>query len=185
MTRTRVAALASVAVIVAVVTAAFAPAAVSKAKPAKAAATSVVWTVTGTSADGTSFDGALTNVRFRAQRGQMFVSGVLTGTVRDATGAETGSVNQRISTPVGGQAGSFLAVAQSCQILDLVLGPLDLNLLGLVVHLDTVHLNITAESGPGNLLGNLLCAVVNLLNGPAPAQLVARILNAIIALLGG
>ena len=46
----------------------------------------------------------------------------------------------------------------SCQILDLRLGPLDLNLLGLVVHLDMVHLNITAEPGPGNLLGNLLCA---------------------------
>ena len=51
-----------------------------------------------------------------------------------------------------------------CQILDLVLGPLDLDLLGLVVHLDTVHLNITAQRGPGNLLGNLLCAVAGLLN---------------------
>ena len=53
----------------------------------------------------------------------------------------------------------------SCEILDLVLGPLDLDLLGLVVTLDTVHLNITAEQGPGNLLGNLLCAVAGLLDG--------------------
>jgi hypothetical protein len=53
----------------------------------------------------------------------------------------------------------------SCEILDLVLGPLDLNLLGLVVHLDTVHLNITAQPGPGNLLGNLLCQIAGLLNG--------------------
>ncbi len=29
-------------------------------------------------------------------------------------------------------------------------------------------LNITAQSGPGNLLGNLLCDVANLLNGPPP-----------------
>jgi DNA-directed RNA polymerase specialized sigma24 family protein len=28
------------------------------------------------------------------------------------------------------------------------------------------HLYITAQSGPGNLLGNLLCAVAGLLNGP-------------------
>ena len=28
----------------------------------------------------------------------------------------------------------------SCEILDLTLGPLDLDLLGLVVHLDQVHL---------------------------------------------
>ena len=49
--------------------------------------------------------------------------------------------------------------AGSCQILDLVLGPLDLDLLGLEVHLDQVHLNISASPGRGNLRGNLLCAV--------------------------
>ena len=45
---------------------------------------------------------------------------------------------------------------QICPILDLTLGPLDLNLLGLMVHLDQVHLVITADS-EGGLLGNLLC----------------------------
>ncbi len=35
-----------------------------------------------------------------------------------------------------------------CGVLDLVLGPLDLNLLGLNVHLDRVHLNITAVPAP-------------------------------------
>jgi hypothetical protein len=34
--------------------------------------------------------------------------------------------------------------------------PLDLNLLGLAIHLDRILLDITAQSGPGNLLGNLL-----------------------------
>jgi hypothetical protein len=53
-----------------------------------------------------------------------------------------------------------------CEILDLVLGPLDLDLLGLVVSLNQVELNITAVPGPGNLLGNLLCAVAGLLDGP-------------------
>src|SRR5436190_1308885 len=43
-----------------------------------------------------------------------------------------------------------------CTVLDLTLGPLDLNLLGLMVHLDTVHLLITADS-EGGLLGSLLC----------------------------
>jgi hypothetical protein len=43
-----------------------------------------------------------------------------------------------------------------CSILDLTLGPLDLNLLGLLVHLDQVHLTITADS-TGGLLGQLLC----------------------------
>jgi hypothetical protein len=52
-----------------------------------------------------------------------------------------------------------------CQVLDLVLGPLHLDLLGLVVDLNQVHLNITAQPGSGNLLGNLVCAIANLLNG--------------------
>jgi hypothetical protein len=58
------------------------------------------------------------------------------------------------------------------------------NLLGLVVHLDTVHLNITAVPGPGNLLGNLLCAVAGLLNGNVPGNVLARLLNRIFRLLG-
>ena len=46
-----------------------------------------------------------------------------------------------------------------CPILDLVLGPLDLNLLGLIVHLDQVHLTITADS-EGGLLGQLLAGLL-------------------------
>lgn len=45
-----------------------------------------------------------------------------------------------------------------CPVLDLTLGPLDLNLLGLMVHLDQVHLTITADSN-GGLLGSLLCSL--------------------------
>ena len=64
--------------------------------------------------------------------------------------------------------------------------PLDLDLLGLVVHLDTVHLVITAQPGPGNLLGNLLCAVAGLLDGsgsPNALQQIVNLLNQILAAL--
>ena len=71
-----------------------------------------------------------------------------------------------------------------CQILNLTLGPLHLNLLGLVVDLNRVHLRITAVRGPGNLLGNLLCAVANLLNGSAPAANQAALLNDVVGALG-
>jgi hypothetical protein len=77
-------------------------------------------------------------------------------------------------TPViGGAAG------QSCTILDLTLGPLHLDLLGLVVDLNRVHLTITAQTGPGNLLGNLLCGIANALNGGGGglAGLLNRLLN--------
>ena len=53
----------------------------------------------------------------------------------------------------------------ACDILNLVLGPLDLNLLGLEIHLNQVILDIVGQTGAGNLLGNLLCAVVGLLDG--------------------
>jgi hypothetical protein len=46
-----------------------------------------------------------------------------------------------------------------CPVLDLTLAPLDLNLLGLMVHLDKVHLTITADSS-GGILGSLLCSLV-------------------------
>ena len=72
-----------------------------------------------------------------------------------------------------------------CDILNLVLGPVDLNLLGLDVELDDceggpVTLDITAVPGEGNLLGNLLCALAGLLdkNNPNTNQ-IARLLNQI------
>ncbi len=40
---------------------------------------------------------------------------------------------------------------------------------------------INAESGPGNLLGNLLCAVTGLLDGPALSNALTNLLNGILA----
>jgi hypothetical protein len=53
-----------------------------------------------------------------------------------------------------------------CSILDLMLGPLDLNVLGLLVHLDRLRLTITAVRG-GGILGDLLCGLA----GGTPAAL--------------
>jgi hypothetical protein len=75
--------------------------------------------------------------------------------------------------------------AGSCSILSLTLGPLHLDLLGLVVDLNQVVLNITAQPGPGNLLGNLLCAVANLLNNGGPLSGLTNLLNQINTLLAG
>jgi len=54
--------------------------------------------------------------------------------------------------------------AGACPILDLMLGPINLDLLGLVVETSPICLNITAYDNAG-LLGDLLCSVANLLNG--------------------
>jgi hypothetical protein len=133
----------------------------ASAKPRTAAPTASA-PVSGTLADGTgTVSGTFDVVRFTASNGQLDAVGTFTGTITDAAGNVLQAGSQQITLPVDTAASSG-----SCQILDLVLGPLDLDLLGLQVHLDTVHLNITAQQGPGNLLGNLLCAVAGLLDGP-------------------
>jgi hypothetical protein len=53
----------------------------------------------------------------------------------------------------------------------------------LQVHLDQVVLDITAQSGPGNLLGNLLCAVTHLLDSNASGNALSNLLNQILGLL--
>jgi hypothetical protein len=50
--------------------------------------------------------------------------------------------------------------APTCSVLDLVLGPLNVNLLGLVVDLNQVHLTITATRG-GGILGDLFCQLAD------------------------
>ncbi len=56
------------------------------------------------------------------------------------------------------------AAAADCPILDLHLGPINLNLLGLQVKTSEICLSVTAMPGSGNLLGNLLCNVSHLLD---------------------
>ena len=48
----------------------------------------------------------------------------------------------------------------TCQVLDLVLGPLNVQLLGLVVDLNQVHLTITATRG-GGILGDVFCQLAD------------------------
>jgi hypothetical protein len=45
-----------------------------------------------------------------------------------------------------------------CSIVDLLLGPLHLELLGLIVDLNQIHLQITADPN-GGILGSLLCSI--------------------------
>jgi len=155
---------------------------VAPAAPAASPATGAI-SVPITSTPTATSTGTLTNGQFDVSRfsvvnGQLVAVGTLTGTVTDLVGNVIGTVNQVISLPVSGGTGS-------CQILNLTLGPLDLDLLGLVVHLDTVHLTITAQQGPGNLLGNLLCAVANLLNGNSSPTALNQLANLLNRILGG
>lgn len=167
-------------------------------------------TGTFTRADGSEgkFTGTFTVQRFAAQDGKLVAIGRLHG-LRDESGkplqSNRGEKGGKDEKEKGGPKAEFAAESSaaviqgnqlvtlpvtqasgSCQILNLVLGPLDLNLLGLKVHLDTVKLDISAQPGSGNLLGNLLCDVAKLLDGGGLlsnlTQIVSK-LNQILSLL--
>ena len=123
------------------------------------------------------FQGTLTVTGVQLVNGVLSAVGNLVGNVVDPSGNVLQSVTQSVSSP--------LQVTATCTILDLTLGPLDLNLLGLRVQLNQVHLLITAEQGAGNLLGNLLCGVANLLNGGgALSNLLSGLQNLLNQILG-
>jgi len=147
-----------------------APLAVGPAAAAPASATQlpVVGAVTG----GGTLNGTLNLTRFATVNGVLNAVGTLTGTLTNAAG-QTVSVLQTVSMPV-------TTVTGTCNILHLDIGPIALDLLGLKVNLSEIILDITAESGAGNLLGNLLCSVANLLNDPNG---LAKVLNQILAAL--
>lgn len=125
-----------------------------------------------------TFTGTFTPTSFANTGGQLTVDGVLNGQVTGAAGNVLATVTNLAfdNVPVTGAAATG-----TCQILHLDLGPLDLTILGVAVHLDRVVLDVTAMRGPGNLLGNLLCAVAGLLDGNATTGL-ANLLNRLLGL---
>lgn len=146
--------------------------------------------VRGTTASGLDVTGYFTPLKFRRVGDQMRVRGLVSGTIHRADGAiKTFDVMRtmrvRSITQTGpataAKAGQAVQAAAVCDILHLVLGPLDLNLLGLRIQLNQVVLDITAITGA--LLGDLLCAISGLLSGGLLGQL-RDLLNQILGRLG-
>lgn len=132
--------------------------------------------ITGTIANGGgTFTGTFDIDRFVLQNGRIFARGTLTGDLLDSTGTLIGSVDRVVTLPVG--------ISATCDVLHLELGPLDLDLLGLQVHLDQVVLDITADPS-GGLLGQLLCSLANALNNGGALRGVVNLLNQILRVLG-
>jgi hypothetical protein len=129
-----------------------------------------------------TFVGTLDITSLAVQNGQLVASGVLEGVATQ--GSVVTNITQTFTNVVVGLLSNGTGAA--CDILTLDLGPLHLDLLGLVVDLAPVNLDITAVPGPGNLLGNLLCAVAGLLDGPGGplGNLLSGLLGIINNLLG-
>jgi hypothetical protein len=139
---------------------------------------SLTQAITGSILGGGTFTGTLNITRFANVNGVLTAIGTLTGTLKNAAGMVLGTVTDLpIAIPV--------IPTGTCSILHLDLGPLDLNLLGLTVHLNEVVLDVSAVPGAGNLLGNLLCAIAHLLDGNAALAAIVAHLNSLLGALGG
>ena len=157
--------------------------------------------VRGTTAGGRAVRAVFIPKSFHTVNGVMRARGVLKGRILragpDQKFRRTGIVMRVLSVDGhrAGPAPSARATAfpptpppGACNVLNLVLAPLDLNILGLQVHLNRVVLNVIAQSGAGQLLGNLLCFVAGLLDAGSPLSglltRVTALLNRILGALG-
>jgi len=142
-----------------------------------------------------TFNGTLDITGFR-QGGRTGIEAVgqLTGKVTgDAKKTGRGSKktknvsNLPVALPVTVTSGGTAEVQSQavCTILDLTLGAIDLNVLGLRLQTNTIHIQLTANS-QGGLLGSLLCGLL----GPIPLDLgnlsgLVTLLNGILCQLTG
>ena len=145
-----------------------ASAAPAKAPAAAALPAATTVPVTGV-LNGAPFSGTLSNLSTSVVNGVLQLTGTLTSSALPG-----GVLN--FTVPITPTA--------VCNVLSLNLGPLHLDLLGLVIDLNPVILNITAQPGPGQLLGNLLCAVAHLLDNNGPLTGVSALLNRLLGGLG-
>jgi hypothetical protein len=101
----------------------------------------------------------------------------LGATLDDLTEELTGVLNDTLDQILGMSGGVAAASHQDngndprrCDLVNLELGELNLNVLGLEVRTSEICLDVFAQRGGagngGGLLGNLLCTVSNLLNNP-------------------
>lgn len=144
--------------------------------------------VVGRTSDGDRVTGSFTPIKTVNRDGALFVKGFLEGRIKDA-GPDTRFSGVKLIPvkKINGKSltsGRTASRAAACDVLNLVLGPLDLNLLGLEINLQRVVLDIVAVPGAGNLLGNLLCAVAGLLDGSPLAGLLGQLRNLLNQILG-
>ena len=107
---------------------------------------------------------SITRIDYDPATGRLLFSGKV---VRAADG-----FTERFARVPGWLIGGGIFAAQlggseagRCDILFLDLEPISLDLLGLELDLSQILLDLDANPGAGNLLGNLLCAITGLLDG--------------------
>jgi hypothetical protein len=173
------------------------------------ASAAVTVPASGTFARGGEFTGTITINRFEYRDNQIVAIGMVTGTLsrggRTLGSAVVGQVTWPVAVKAGGQVlaggriresgavtpisssrdtGSafrmFTVQAEACQVVDVALGAINVDVLGAVLALSPVTLNLSGlTSGP---LGALVCEASELLNNVVA---LVGVLNSILGLLTG
>jgi hypothetical protein len=100
--------------------------------------------------------------------------------LNNALGTVVNLVNSTSLTLPAGAVGSGTfdtAAAGTTQVLDAFIAPVHLDLLGLLVDTQPIHVSIVAHSGPGLVLGNVVSDLAHLFDNP-PATLTVADVNA-------
>jgi hypothetical protein len=145
------------------------------ANPAPAPTGNLVIDIVQTLANGSVIDAVATVTDVSVVNGVLTATGTITGTLTSVAGTVT-EFTSNFTAPLS-------VVSATCDILTLNVGAIHLDLLGLVVDTSPIDVLISAVAAPGNLLGNLLCAVAHLLDGNASLSAIAALLDHIIAIL--
>jgi hypothetical protein len=135
--------------------------------------------ISGVARNHKQFTGRFNVDRFVTRsNGKTYAVGTLTGKLgkRQFTRSNVAFPVHLVGNSPAADRAAPRAIPAGCTIVHLVISPIQLNVLGLVVTLGggananrPIVLDITAVPGSGNLLGNLLCNVANLLNPPSAA----------------
>lgn len=139
--------------------------------------------VTGTLDDGSTFAGTFKVDKFKKHGDELQAKGLLIGTITNSDGEVTDVIAEKnvtfivqdVTSESAGVAGAV------CDILHLELGPIDLELLGLIVHVDEIVVDIDADPDAG-ILGSLLCSIADGFGGGLLGQIV-DLLNDILDIL--
>ena len=139
----------------------------------------------GNAFKGKQFTGTYTIERFVSSGGKLYSVGTLKGKVGKKKVTKR-NVRMPAALAPNAQASQILPTPGACTILNLQLGPIDLNLLGLRVRTNQINALIEGVPGAGNLLGNLLCGITGILDPqaatPATPSVLTQVLNALLAL---
>jgi hypothetical protein len=151
--------------------------------------------MTGVAKNGKKFTGNYAIYKFVAKDGKVWSVGTLSGRLKGRH-VKRGNVMMPAQVTGDSSTATTSQTGGNCTVLHLVLGPINLNLLGLKVTLggglqanQPIVLDITAQRG-GGLLGDLLCGLTDSLGGQlgqigTQLQQLASALNALASLLGG